>query len=681
MSGSAADFPLLYPILITPLTGSNTTPRSFAINTSFEPYRRDAFRHRTIPSQRESIAVTDIPGEGTVNTEGLWRRGAYSWHHGAGQLYADRGASSNADPFRFYESKGVDPWTEYQLGLLPDTTLQVAATASRPWVATAVVEGYVYVLATTALGSGSPATTITYYSGSYASGTVPTGLSGQIYWIFTDGYWVYAAGTAGLFVTSPGGAAWQQVINVGVGANFCGIANGRVIMTNGPTVYDVTYQMGPFTGTATPKPLPTSPPNWSHPNPNWVWSSMCAGQGFIYLAGYSRNPSTLARGESGVYALGEFTSTAVLDPGFVALPIEKGEQVTALYFYLNKVYVGTTNGVRQCSIAGTNNPDSQSGCLLPGPLIPNNLQPLQPVFATPVSNVEVKGFIGFDRYVWFTWNYYDGTSCGLGRLDTATLNGPDQPAYASDLMVSQSGGPLENLEWCPITNGPLMINGTGGLYTQNPGVYVASGTLDSGRFTFGIPDPKMIMQANLKTAEPGTILPDGESPVTIGGTVTLTATADGSTTNVLSPLAPMTEANPPILVTPLVTGEEWNILLTLSSASSGTVVPFVTRYTVKALPQIVAGATISPVLKLYVTDESHDIERYNDPYGDYGWLENLRLGQIPCAYTEGSAADGATQYSATIVITEIDWLPFKERDNLDAGFEGDLVLYVKTIVG
>jgi hypothetical protein len=690
VSGPAADFPLLYPVLLTPLSVNGDdppAPRAFPVNTSFEPYRRDAFRHRTIQAQRESISLTDVPGEGTVNTEGLWRRGAVDWHKGAGQLYADR---RDSDDSRFYTSKGVDPWTPYQLTLLPDTTLQVAAAASRPWVATAVCEGYVYNLQTTALGSGSPATTITWFFGSYSSGTVPTGLSGQIYWIFSDGYYIYAAGTAGLFVTTPGASSWKQVVNEGVGANFCGYANGRVIMTNGPTVYDVTTSMGPKDGSA-PTPLPTSPTPWGHSNPNWVWAAIAGGQGFIYLAGYSRDPATLSRGQSAVYALGEDSSTAVLEPGFVALPIEKGEQVTALYFYLNYIFVGSTSGVRMCSIAGTNNPDSQSGCLIPGPAIPNLLQPLQPIFATPVADIEVKGFIGFNRFVWFTWNAYDSDSVGLGRLDIGQLNGQLQPAYASDLMVSNAGGSLQNLEWCPITNGPLMVNGTGGLYTQNPDAFVASGTLDSGRLVFGIPDMKLAAQANFRTANPGQILPDGTAAPTPGGSVALSMSADGGSYATLDPLAPDTQTSPPVLLSPLSTGEELNLLVTLTAGDTNTTRPYLTRWTLKALPQVVSGTTLSPVFELYSTvDETGGGPvRASTSYDDYLYLESLRLEQRPIQYQEGADITGfyggidatVTQYDAVVVITEIDWLPFKRKDTPDGGYEGDLILYAKTIVG
>ncbi|MFP4512089.1 MAG: hypothetical protein ACLFRV_03975 [Acidimicrobiales bacterium] len=78
---------------------------------------------RSIPLLREQVDMGTRPGEASLNPEAGWRRSQESWHLGAGQDAYDR---VDSDPFRFDESKGVDPWTPWRLGLLPDTE-QVAS--------------------------------------------------------------------------------------------------------------------------------------------------------------------------------------------------------------------------------------------------------------------------------------------------------------------------------------------------------------------------------------------------------------------------------------------------------------------------------------------------------------------------------------------------------------------------
>ena len=66
------------------------------------------------------------------------------------------------------------------------------------------------------------------------------------------------------------------------------------------------------------------------------------------------------------------------------------------------------------------------------------------------------------------------------------------------------------------------------------------------------------------------------------------------------------------------------------------------------------------------------LEVYSDPYGEFNWLETRRQNQDIITYTEGAL-------SVTAVVEGMDWIPHKRRDNFENGFEGDLVLTLKTI--
>lgn len=105
---------------LTDLSSEDGETHTFGVDTSFKPYRREAHRRRTIEPQRDAIDLTNIPGEGTLATEGVWRREMRDFSLGAGQFSLDRKGDDN--PGRFYSSKGLDIFTYPQRAtLLPDT--------------------------------------------------------------------------------------------------------------------------------------------------------------------------------------------------------------------------------------------------------------------------------------------------------------------------------------------------------------------------------------------------------------------------------------------------------------------------------------------------------------------------------------------------------------------------------
>src|SRR3954469_11975817 len=73
----------------------------------------------TIPLLKQQFDSNKVSAESSINPQGFWRRGQDSFHHGAGQTYRDR--DDAADQYRFRASKGLDPWTRYEMNLLPDT--------------------------------------------------------------------------------------------------------------------------------------------------------------------------------------------------------------------------------------------------------------------------------------------------------------------------------------------------------------------------------------------------------------------------------------------------------------------------------------------------------------------------------------------------------------------------------
>jgi len=149
--------------------------RNYMVDTSFEPYRREAFRHKSIAPQRQSLHFTNLPDDGTVSTEGLWRRESRDWALGAGQTYFDRKKSEDA---RFWQSKGINPWNQWNTSLLPDVsnrytsgTVTNTVKAIKAGSYTYIVDGNALYFTTTWLFSGTGSS---IYPTTYPTGTTGT---------------------------------------------------------------------------------------------------------------------------------------------------------------------------------------------------------------------------------------------------------------------------------------------------------------------------------------------------------------------------------------------------------------------------------------------------------------------------------------------------------------------------
>jgi hypothetical protein len=634
------------PFLITETATPSAFPQAidvvigghqYVVNTSFEPYRRDAFRHRSIQSQRESIDLTNIPGEGTVNTEGLWRRGADDWHFGSGQPYQDRKGSVDA---RFEESKGINPWMQWQCELLNDTTNILPLTGNAQVLAAGQ---YLWVLAHTV------PTPTQYVYGPYGL-IVQTPFTGSTM-LATDGSTVYIAssvGGGGNGIYTLPAAANTGAVQLVTNGNYDGVwyVGDRLMATAGPNVYNIT--------SATPAPTPAA--LWTHPDPNWKWTSMAAGSSQIYMTGYSN--STSLPSNSLVYRTTiEATGTALQIP-VQALPMEGGEYCTSLYGYLNFIFVGTNLGMRMCRTIAAYDPTGNEGDLEAGPLLPGLFPP------GPVSQ-PIQCMVGNNRFMYFGWSNYDSVSTGIGRADISTFIDTQAPALTSDLMATGSGL-VTSMDWNPLNTAPVFVVSGVGVFTDS-GTPVASGFIDSGLINYGIPDDKILWAGDIGTLSPqyGSVTmsiavdtPDDDSLTLVG---TQKSTADGGTSNQSA------------FAINQIRGEQFAVRMTLYRDSDGVSGPIMHRWTLKALPAITAGTTISAVLLLYDTVSNRGGDTYYNAYTEYQYLYNLRTTQSVVEYQEGP-------FSAMCVIDELDWLPFKESDaNPLGGFIGDLIVYLKTV--
>ena len=450
---------------------SSLVPNIFPVAIDGRPYmidqRSGKFQRGYEQRVRDSTDDSTSPGEAAINPGGLWRRGQDSWHFGAGQQYSDTAESKD---YMFYKSKGINPWIKGQLSLLNATKLPSSSAMTGTNLKMIEVNGYVYV---------ADGQTLKYSTNPYAATptwtSVTTGApTAAINDIITDGKQIYVAyANEGVLMTTIGGASLSNHYATSGGTyNYTklGFAKGFVLGVHNDTanthVHIIPYAANTSHGTAVA----------TLRDPNFVCTGIVGGQNAIYIAGHSNDAGI-------IYRLGIKTDGTV-DVAIVALELPTGEYPTALHGYLGFVVIGTNKGVRFCST------DSQ-GNLIAGSLI--------------TTSGDVKGFSSEDRFVWFGYSNYDGTSGGLGRLDLSVFTSPNTPAYATDLMYNSTG----TVQSVATLSGKRLFTISGvGVVAEDSSSLVASGEIETGTWRWGIPDRKFVAKVDTRaTPLIGTITP------------------------------------------------------------------------------------------------------------------------------------------------------------------------------
>lgn len=710
--GSAAAIPPLegFPVSI----GGHT----YMIDTSFEPYRREAFAHKSIPAQRQSLHFTNEPDDGTVSTEGLWRREMRDWSLGSGQTYLDRKGS---EPNRFAHSRGVNPWNQWQLTLLDD--VKNRHTATHGAVKAIRVGQYVYIIDGVGVSGGTVSFTKDYtaytalagtvtvtgsapvIAGTYTFGGTPLDICTDgynVYVLTTTGVWVFAqgsatplAGNAGLFVIATTAAttagAWTAnlaTLPSGATVGLTGIIayiGGRLMMVLnnvaswisgsvvGANVFDLSSATPHVAGTG----LPAGSPEhlYTHPSLTWKWTALAMSSQNIYMSGYNydgvkADNGTVMRATINQTTANTTNNNTELNYPVQALPMTRGEYPTAMVGYLNYIFLGTNKGIRMCQALNLYDPTGNAGDLKAGPLLPTIIEPV----SSPVTAI-----VGDGRYVYWAWNNAYDEYTGLGRLDLSTFIDDLAPAYASDIMVN-GVGTVGWLDWDPVTDTPLMSmeltslfsgGGPGNyIFTGDPSTCVSSGWVDSGLITYGIPDYKNAVKLDINidnlvgTDNNSWVDFDMDADNVEYGTVVSYSNTTPKAT------LPFAEPNPQIYA------EQYRITATLNAANSGVIntSPNMNRWCLKALPGIPSGIDIMVVILTYEETELEGAKIYMNPYAEYSYLEALRQAQTVVTYQEGP-------FTADVTVDLIHWLPERRRDVQVGGYHGDLIVTLKTVTG
>lgn len=586
-------------------TGATTlVPDVFPVAINGRPYMLDVksgdFARQFDARVRDSVDQSAEPGESAINPQGLWRRSQSSWHYGAGQTFAD---TADAEAYRFHNSKGINVWDRGQLSLLSDTSQAYASANDNLYMATASSRIY-----------GTDNQSLKYTTDFVSFTTVTGTAASKLYSIASDGYNVFYSYANGDIDQTNAGVSTSSAYITGIEAGILRYVKGRLMVAGQGVDKRKIWNITTAAGSTANNPGAL----YTHPNTQFEWVGFAAGQNHIYCAGYAGNRSLI------------YKTTIQPDGTALAIPsaaaeLPQGEIVKTIDAYLGFVLIGLQNGWRFCSSDGEGN-------LVVGPLIE--------------TGTSVNCFAGVGQYVYFGWTNYDDASTGIGRMNIADQVATNQPAYASDLMVTGQGEVLDIHEF---DEEPVFTVSGLGAYRKHSTNLVASGSLDSGVYRWGVPDAKFVPKWDLRT-EP------------LAGTVRLSAAynaGDDASDSEFNVIGTMTSLGS---LEATFGGSEEKVFeaearLTLTrSGTDASAGPIVTRWLGRAYAAPLRSQIFSvPLLLHHVITPSNGKDYWLDVEDERDRLENLVLNPRVVIYQEGTR-------SYSVVVEDVRWKPVKVFD-------------------
>jgi len=407
----------------------------------------------------------------------------------------------------------------------------------------------------------------------------------------------------------------------------------RIIMCANNSVYE-------FSSNASA--LPTAV--YTHGDSDHIFTSITASGSAIYVAGYSGVQSNIYK-----FTLNTNGTMPTLNQAVTAAELPAGEVVHKIYYYLGKMAIGTSLGIRVATV-------DADGSLTYGPLIVETTQPCY-------------DFAARDRYIWCATGV-DGAP-GVIRMDIlneiATLTFP----YANDIYYSGvSGhkttscaflGDTDRLAYCTANSG----SADGYVYSETASTLLTNGYLQTGYIRYNTLEPK-----NFKR-----LLARGEYAY---GSMTLeTVDADGTEYDIIS-----YDANvPPVEVTTSQpTGAQEYVgykFILYRDATDTTKGPTFKGYQAKAT----IATPRQRVIRFPVYCFDVETDRYNVLIGYEGRAFD-RIGQLETIEEDGDVVtwqDLTTGESRQCIIEQITFNRATPPDRGFTGYGGVLTITIRTV--
>ena len=596
----------------------------FLMNSDDSPYRRVTAQYR-----KQQIDQSREPGEQTLT--GWWVRSQSSFHLGAGIKFFEP-IQEESLRFQYTESKGVDVWTRGQATLLNDTASFYAGAAPAQLIGlNDGTNDCIYVTDGTALKkitTGGTATTITQ------AGTAST-----IYSLTTDGSNYYFINGTKVHKGSVGASpADAEIYNTpGVTRATIRFVKQRLILAIGNVLYELNANA---TSSAA---LPTA--LYTHPNANWVWSSIAEGPQAIYVSGYDPNGTS-----SSVFkitldaAVPNSLGFPTLQTPTVIIDMPEGERINDFDVYLGVYAVLATNLGFRVGIADT------TGDVQYGPLLFKD---------APCNSIAFR-----DNFAYLA-SKVDGAA-GLVRVDLSTIVVPNSLFFpwAWDLIAAGTTTTADQVAFFGNSDRAAFTNGNN-TWAESTTQVVAEGYLRTGYIRYNTLETKIfkLLQARVSTFNGGLLVDsiDAENNFYRIGTF-----SQGS-------------AVPEVNVSyPQAAQEYLGFQFTLTrSTTDVTKGPLFTGYQVKSLPAIPRQRLIQYPLSCF----DHESDHFGVEIGYEGAAYD-RMSQLESIENVGDTIrveDFRTGESYIGLIEELDFRNATPSDKRFSGYGGVLLVTIRTV--
>jgi hypothetical protein len=590
------------------------------------PYRRVTAQYR-----KQQIDQTREAGEQTLT--GWWLRSQSSFHLGAGIKYFEP-AQDESLRFQFTESKGVDVFTNGQVTLLNDTASFYSG--SDPAQLIGLNDGtddcIIFTDGTAikkqASSAGSPTT------------IAQAGTPSTIFSLTTDGSNYYFINGTRVHRGSVGAVPADAEIYTAASTTRATIrfVKQRLILAKENVLYELDANA---TASAV---LPTA--LYTHPNPNWVWSSISEGPQAIYVAGYDPNGTS-----SSVFKITLDLANAnalgfpELNVPSVVIDLPDGESINDFDVYLGLYAVLATSAGFRVGIV------DNTGDIQYGPLL--------------FKDAPCKGIAFKDNFA-FISTLIEGEA-GLIRTDLSTtvvsnsLNFP----WAWDLIAAGTGTSATDVAFFGNSDRLVFSTVSDDIWAESTTSLVESGYIQTGYIRYNTLEPKIF-----KLLFPRFISTNGslslQSIDSAGNTYNIGTYAQGAT---------ITESGIPY---PASAQEYLGFKFTFNRSSTNILLgPTFNGYQIKSLVATPRQRLIQYPVFCY----DHESDKFGVEVGYEGFAFS-RMQQIETVENLGDTIvvqDFRTGESFIGLIEEMDFINRTPTDKRFSGFGGTLLITIRSV--